>query len=218
MQSKGFLAIIGVIIAATLGLIIFANRADSPTANNGDPAAITETDHVRGDTSADAPVTLIEYGDFQCPACGAYDPVMEELFAIYGDQVRFVFRHFPLTQIHPNAMAGHRAAEAAGRQGMFFEMGHLLYQRQAEWVQADNAATIIESYAIQLDLDLDRYRQDVNDSSVLEIINDQSRSGEAFDISATPTFILNGERINSPQSIEEFQQVIDQALAENLTS
>lgn len=216
MQSKGFLAVIGVIIAATLGIIIFANRSDAPGPGNNDAATITETDHVRGNN--DSAVTLIEYGDFQCPACGAYDPVMEELFATHGDRVRFVFRHFPLTQIHPNAMAGHRAAEAAGRQDKFFEMGHTLYERQAEWVQADNASTIIESYAIELGLDLDQYRLDVNDSSILEVINDQIRGGETFDITSTPTFILNGQKVESPQSLEEFQQLLDQKLTETQTS
>lgn len=94
-------------------------------------------DHIR--TGADAKVTLLEYGDFQCPACGSFYPLLKQLEAEYGERVRVIFRHFPLTNSHPNAFAGARAAEAAGAQGKFFEMHDLLYERQDAWTKNPNA-------------------------------------------------------------------------------
>lgn len=215
MENKGFLAIIGILIAATLGVIIFSsNGGNSGSAPSQEQASsITETDHVRG--LDDSPVTLIEYGDFQCPFCRQYDPIMEDLYAEYGDRVRFVFRHFPLTRLHANALAGHRAAEAASRQGKFFEMAHLIYQQQPLWAEAENPEPILESIAEQLGLDMEKYRADFKDPEVLEKINAQAKTAEAFDITGTPSFVLNGQKITSPASLEEFRQVLDQALAEN---
>jgi protein-disulfide isomerase len=210
MKSKGFLAIIAILIIGTIAAIIFAGGSDDSGSSGGSSSEIAATDHVRG--AADSPVVLMEYGDFQCPACAGFDTVMEELFATYGDRVSFVYRHFPLTQIHPNAMAAHRAAEAAGRQGKFFEMGHLLYQRQSEWSESNNAASAIEAFAVELGLDIEKYRLDVSDSATLTVINDQRRSGENLDVSATPTFFLNGEKIDNPQSLEEFQKLLDDKL------
>lgn len=98
---------------------------------NAEPIALLETDQVKGKENAS--VTLIEYADFQCPACASYAPVVEQLEENYGDRVRFVFRHFPLISIHKNAYAASVATEAAGAQGKFWEMHDLLFERQSEW-------------------------------------------------------------------------------------
>lgn len=217
MKNKGFLLVIALLIIGSVGLIIYSNNKPNKSANNQSNAAeITAEDHFRG--PADSPVVLIEYGDFQCPACKQFDPVMESLFLEYGDRVKFVYRHFPLTRIHPNAMFGHRAAEAAGRQGKFFEMGHMLYEQQDLWVKSDNPTAVLEAFAKQLGLDVDKFKSDFADPAVLEKINAQAKTGEAFNITGTPTFILNGQKIDTPTSFEAFRQMLEDALNRAKTS
>lgn len=203
--NKRFLLIILVCAAVFFGLL-FVNKKDAE-APSGETAP---TSHILG--SEDAPVTLVEYGDFQCPACGAYYPILKEAKAKYGDRLAFQFRHFPLVQIHPNAMAAHRAAEAAGEQGKFFEMHDLLYERQSLWTGSQNPAPVFEGYADELGLDLEQYRQDVASSETNSVIQADLAAGQELSVTATPTFVLNGTRIEeNPRDTEGFSKLIDEA-------
>ena len=123
--------LVGVVVIVLVGFGIW-KLASAPEVSNEKASLleITEKDWVKG--SADAPVTLVEYTDFQCPACGAYYPLIKQLTEEFGDKVRVVIRHYPLIEIHKNALSGARAAEAAGRQGKFWEMYDILFSNQKE--------------------------------------------------------------------------------------
>ncbi len=206
--------IIGLIVVALIGAVAWGLQ------DGGDPTRevnveITEDDNVLG--NEDAKVTLVEYSDFQCPACRAYEPIIEELLDSYSDEeLRFVYRHFPLSSIHPNAVAAAQAAEAAGEEGKFWEMKEILFANQAEWSDLEDPKPVFSgSYAKSLDLDLGEFDEDMleDDDSRARVEQDY-QSGLALGIQGTPTFILNGVIINNPQSVEEFKALIDAELAE----
>ncbi len=207
--------LVKVIIVAVLvfgGLAIW-KYSSSPTTSvtSQDPLLeVRANDWVRGD--AHAPVTLVEYTDFQCPACGAYYPVVEQLLKDMEGKLKVVIRHYPLLQVHPNALPAARAAEAAGRQGKFFEMYDLLFGNQQEWsTAADPSKSIFPSYAGKIGLDIEKFRSDLADSTIDSAINADRESGNSLNIEGTPTFFLNGEKIANPKSAEEFKSLVEAA-------
>jgi len=171
---------------------------------------VRDADWVEG--GAGAPVTLIEYGDLQCPACGAYYPLVKQLHKDFPDALRVVFRHFPLTQIHQNALAAARATEAAGRQGRFWEMHDLLYENQSSWSETKDAEATFKIYAGQLGLDTGRFSGDLRDAAIGANITFGEDSGNSLGIRGTPTFFLNNKQIANPQSYEEFRSLIEAAI------
>jgi len=220
MGNKTFGIVIAVIVGAVIALIAFGGTSEAPSSSlsREEILAVTETDYIKNsDTSVDElnkKVEIIEYGDFQCPACGAVYPIVQEALLGYEDDVAFVFRHFPLVSIHPNAMIAHRAAEAAGEQGKFFDMHDLLYERQQLWSTGDSADDIISVFAEELELNIDQYRETFNSSETLQKINTQLDAGQSIGVSATPTFFVNGEQLEqSPRSVEELRAIIEQALS-----
>lgn len=212
-MNKQFFAIIMVVIVGLVGLFALTGgnkNSDTPVGDTGAQAS----NHVEG--LPDSKVTLIEYGDFQCPACKSYYPLVKQLKTTYGDKVTFQFRHYPLTQIHPNAFISSRAAEAAGKQGKFFEMHDLLYENQDSWAQSPNPSSIFESYAGQLSLNLDQFKADMNTAAVAAVINADAKAAQAAGANSTPTFVLNGKKIDkNPQTLEEFTKLLDDELAKN---
>lgn len=220
MQNKGFWAIVGILIIGAIAVIVFANRANAPgsTIDKDRLAKVQSDDHVRG--KADSAVVLIEYGDIECPSCAAYDPIAEALLTSHGDRVAFVFRHFPITNKHPYAMIAARAAEAGGRQKKFFELVRLMYERQSQWAgtvsQTDPTAQFV-AYAGELGLDLEKFKTDMADSSTLSFINNQIKESDAFDVTGTPSLILNGEKVEA-RSLEQIQGLLDQKLQETTAS
>ncbi|SNS49755.1 sodium/proton antiporter, NhaA family [Actinomadura meyerae] len=150
-------------------------------------APVDETrDHIRG--PARAPVTVVEYGDFECPYCGQAEDVIRELLADYGD-VRYVWRHLPLTDVHPQAQLAAQVAEAAAAQGAFWEMHDLLLMHQDELQPKD-----LIRYASELGLDLDRFRADVRGNRSIDHIAEDIESADLSGVSGTPTFFVNGRR------------------------
>lgn len=211
-MSNRFLIILGVLILGFIGFLVYQNQSDD-TSSNGDGSA-QASQHTFGEGTKN--VTLIEYGDFQCPSCAGFSPALDEVKDKYGDDITFQFRHFPLTQIHQNAMAAHRAAEAASKQGKFWEMHDLLYSRQQIWSQSQNAAGIMEDYATELGLNVEQFKADFASSEVNGTINADIASGNDFNVTGTPTFILNGEKIENPDpTIEAFSELIDAAIKES---
>lgn len=217
-MDKRFWLILGAIVAVMIGL--FALTGDSPETGNtdfsGNPREIQEFDHIEGEV--DNKVVLIEYGDFQCPACAAIFPLVEQAKQEFSQDLTFVFRHFPLTSIHPNAMAAHRAAEAAGNQGQFFAMHDLLYARQQQWSQVTNAPDTFRGYAQELELNMEQYDADVASQEVFDAISRGQDSGQQLGFTGTPSFLLNGEEIDTPRSYEELQQLIQDAIDSNENS
>ncbi len=213
-----FWIILTVVIIAMAGLFIATKKETPKVTVDGDPRTVLENDHVRGDKNS--PVTLIEYADFQCPGCASYFPILKSLEETYAGKVKFVFRHFPLIQIHPNAFAASRAAEAAGKQGKFFEMHDKLYETQSLWGQAStNQQSLFEGYAEELGLNMETFKKDYASTEVAERINNDLEVGkQEFGIDSTPTFILDGEKIKNPKDIAAFSKILDEAIVKSSAS
>lgn len=144
-------------------------------------------DHVRG--QSDVPVTLVEYGDFECPYCGRAFPIMEQILEDFKNQILFAFRHFPLTQIHPHSQQAAEAAEAAGAEDKFWEMHRLLFENQ----DALDDLALVE-YAQALDLNLENFEQALERHTYLPKIEADFLSGIKSGVNGTPTFFINGRR------------------------
>jgi len=172
-----------------------------------------DNSHMTG--QANAKVTLVEFGDFQCPACAAAHPVVKQILETYNgnENFNFVFRHFPLSGIHKYAMDSAGAAEAAGRQGKYWEMHNLLYERQTEWA-VPQALEYFVQYATQLGLDGELLRQEVRDKKYADIISADYADGEALSVNSTPTFFLNGQPLVGIPKFDDLKKSIDQKLAE----
>ncbi len=171
---------------------------------------ISAYDWVEGSRAASA--VLVEYSDFQCPACGAYYPLVKRVHEEYGDKLAIVYRNFPLTTIHKNALRGAYAAEAAGQQGKFWEMHNKLFDNQKEWSEGENPQKFIDEYATSLSLDMDRFKKDMDSQSVKDKVATDAASAEKFEVNGTPTFFLNGKKLNSLRGFDDFKTVIDEAL------
>lgn len=165
-------------------------------------------------------IELVEFGDFQCPSCGQFYPIVKAIKEQYKDTITFRFRHFPLQTIHPNARATHRAAQAAAAQGKFWEMHDALYENQTIWSNLPDVSAYLESLAQQLGLDIEKYKSDFTSSEVNSAINADVNLGGSLRISGTPTFILDGKVIEngSVSSVEKFSEVIDAAISEKAAS
>jgi len=160
---------------------------------------------VRG--PADAPVTLLEYGDYQCPTCGLYHPIVTELLSRYQGKLKLEFHHYPLVQMHPNALAAARAAESAGDQGKFWEMNDLLFEHQDQWSKSASAETIFLQYAIQLGLDSNRFMQSMKSPATQErILADVTRGNDI--VKGTPTFAINGQVLQDLPGLEGLSDLI----------
>lgn len=212
-MSKFWIFLTAAIVA--LGILFFATKKDDPAVSSftGDAKKVLTDDHVIKAPNEKA--VLIEYGDFQCPACGvAYQP-LKQAKAQFKDQVTFVFRHLPLTQIHPNAFAAARAAEAAGNQNKFFEMHDKLYETQSAWGEvATNQQSLFEGYAEELGLDMPKFKSDYASEAVANRINrDVATAKNTFNATGTPTFILNGNKIENPaSSFEAYSKLLSDAI------
>ena len=192
------------------GLTVAMNKTPNLTPKLGTPSEVTTIDHVRG--SANAPVTVIEYSDFQCPACGAYYPIVERLNREASTTMRFVYRHFPLYPLpHKNANIAAYAAEAAGNQGKFWDMYQLLFENQTVWQDSNSAAIIFQGYAERLGLNMGVYKKDVDSAEVKTRVQRDRDEGEKLGISGTPTFFINGKAITNPNGYEAFKALIDTA-------
>jgi protein-disulfide isomerase len=194
-----FIIVVAVaLITIAMGMALYrANRA--PPVSISQEKAITnektESMHVRG--AADALVTLEEFGDFQCPPCGALSGPLNELERDYGAKMRFVFRQFPLAN-HANAKPAAYAAEAAGLQGRFWEMHDLLYREQANWSKETDPSELFLSYARIVGIDTAKFQKDINSDEVKErVAADQKRATE-LGVHLTPTIFVNGKSIVGP--------------------
>ena len=158
---------------------------------------VSEIDHVRGESSSPA-VTLVEYSDFQCPACASFEPLLQDISTTYGSDVRLVYRHFPLYTLHPNAEAAAFASEAAALQGKFWEMHDLLFDRQDDWENLAAPTDMFAAYADLLGLNVEQFKSDLVSDVVRDRVKVDVNSGNAANISATPTLYLNGNVISFP--------------------
>ncbi len=204
-------SIVGILVFAGIIILMFkagkTNTGD-PSARYGQPKAINASeDWVRGDINAK--VTLIEYADFQCPACAIYYPVVKDLETKFGSQLAVVYRYFPLLQ-HKNGEISAMVAEAAGRQGKFWEMHDKLFEAQKEWsdLSSSSAQDQFLKYAQGLALDGARFTQDEKDPALATKVQNSKNEGNDAGINATPTFFFNGEKIVSPTSYAAFSKLV----------
>lgn len=212
-MDRKFLVILGAAILILGGIFFFtSSRSDSPSTSSTSAQA---SNHSTG--KLDSKVEVTEFGDFQCPACGAFFPIVSEAKNSYKDQVKFTFKHFPIDAIHPNARAGARAAEAAGNQGKFFEMHDLLYQNQDSWSGLSNPRSVFDSFAKQLALDEAKFSADYAAATTNDIINADIKLGQSKGVSGTPTFFFNGKKVENDDlsTVEKFSAKIDEALKAN---
>ncbi len=169
------------------------------------PPEITADDHVYG--PQDAPTTVVEYGDYECPYCrGAFRDV-HLLLDRYPGQVRFAFRNFPISQLHPHAVQAAEAAEAAAAQGRFWQMYELLLQPDAHL-----DTEYLVGYARQLDLDLDRFRRDLDEHTYTTRIDHDVATGRANHVNSTPKFYVNGVRIDGKVPLEGLSDAVRAAV------
>ncbi len=205
------LGLVLVVIAVIGGLIWLAEGQD-----NDQPSPISSEvssqDHRRG--NPEASVVVVEYADFQCPACAVYASVSDKLFTEYGDRVQFVFRHFPLKTIHKNAVGAARAAEAAALQGKFWEMHDVLFANQNSWANLNNPADAFVSFAEALELDTEKFRNDLNSKEVKDRVEADYDSATAAGLSGTPSFFINGQPIENPRGYEAFAELLDSTLGD----
>jgi len=172
----------------------------------GEAIEVKEDDWVRG--NKEARVILIEYGDYQCPACATYNPFVIKLSEEFQEDLKIVYRHFPLITIHKNSMPSAQAAEAAGKQSKFWEMHDLLYDKQSEWAEAGDAKEKFSEYAKSLGLDEQKYISDYDSGEVKSLINSDLAKANSLRLNATPTFFLNGEKVQ-PRSYEDFKSLVE---------
>ena len=209
-----WIIVIAVLIGGLWGLVMAVNNAPAPEPLEitGLPE-VTSEDFAKGATES-AKVTLIEYGDFQCPACGAYFPVVKQLSEELKNDLRVVYRNMPLTNIHPFAMITAQAAYAAGRQGKFWEMHDLLFENQSEWTTS-NAREKILQYAESLKLDIDKFKEDLDSDEAKDFVNKQREEALSIGLNSTPSFFLNGKYIQNPKTFEDFQKLIQDEINKN---
>lgn len=211
-------------IVVTMGVIVAGIMSSkSASSTNTDTSsgfvattapAITSTDWTEG--SSTAKVSLIEYGDFQCPACGQYYPLVKQIIADYGDRVLFVFRNFPLYQVHADAGIAAQAAEAAGLQGKYWEMNNLLYEKQNEWSVVTPDAVVkkyFDGYAASLGLNVSTFDRDITSVRVMGKIQTDAAGATSAQVDHTPTFFVNLKQVQNPTSYDDFKSILDKALA-----
>lgn len=202
-----------VVVGTIWGIVRLAGSQKTgtePAPSVGALAPVTGTDWVKD--NKDAKVTILEYADFQCPACGYYYQLFKPLDKDYGTRVRYVFRNFPLSQ-HKNSDIAAVAAGAAGKQGKFWEMHDMIFDNQNKWSDmstADARKTFVQ-YAASLKLDAAKFQQDLDAKDVADKITNDLQGGLSAGVTSTPSFFLNGKYIQ-PNTYDEFRSLIDQVL------
>ncbi len=216
-RQTQFTLVAGAALALVLVVLLLVNRS-----GDGDGPAVVDTaeetsllvredSHVLGEEGS-GDVTFVEFLDFECEACGAAYPIVEQLREDYAGQVTFVARYFPLPN-HTNAMPAARAVESAARQGKFEEMYQKMYETQSAWGEQQTVLDgLFRQYAEELGLDMAQYDADYASEEVAARVQRDIDDGTALNITGTPTFFVNGEPFQ-PQSVEDFNRVLDEALA-----
>lgn len=209
-MSKQFWAVIVIIIAVVGGIFVFSNKNSASSA----PAS----NHIEGSTSTG--VKLVEYGDYECPYCGQFYPIVKQVVAANMDKIQFQFRNLPLSQVHKNAFAGARAAEAAALQGKFWEMHDTLYSNQdpngqSGWVASnDPLDQYFVSFAQQIGLNVTQFKTDFASAKVNDTIDADLAAFKKTGLDeSTPTFFLDGKQIKPGYQASDFQKAIDTELA-----
>lgn len=203
---------VGIVFFALFAFLIYSTSTGTETSTIADKdLLIGQMSQMTG--KRDARVTIVEFGDYQCPACAYANPIVQRILNIYRDNpdVNFVSRNFPLSQ-HANGMISAEAAEAAGAQGKFWEMGNILFERQNEWSGSPEALEVFAGYAKELGLDVKAFTDSVNQKKFQDIINKDLSDARALGVNSTPTFFINGKKFEGVLGIDSFKKEIDERL------
>lgn len=196
--------IILVLVVVLIGGSIWYSNTVSEKNNEG----IEFKPHLKG--NLESAVELVEYSDFECPACSAFQPYLDEVLAAHENEIKFEYRHFPLP-MHPQAEPAARASEAAAQQDAFFPFASLLFKNQATWTKAPNPTAKFIEYATELGLDIDKFKRQMNAPVTRDKVKADRKAAIALGLTGTPTFFLNGQKMNIA-SYDDFKKQIETAL------
>ena len=206
------LGAVSILFIALMGWLIWHSSGVAPQQKVSDLSILSNANsHMTA--SATAKVTMVEFGDYQCPACGVAYPYIKQITDKYASNpnFNFVFRNFPLAQ-HPNAPEAAEAAEAAGAQGKYWQMHDMLYTGQADWVDLADPTSVFVGYATKLGLNVDTFKNDITTNKYSSVISADMSDGTKAGVDATPTLYVNGTKL-ADYSASTMQKAIDTALA-----
>lgn len=218
-QETKILLILGVsTVVLLVGAVFFLSKNNTTTSSSiqslkvvDQKILVRENSHKTATDSTK--VTIVEFGDYQCPACAQVYPITKKVVEDYVGTVNFVFRNFPLSQ-HQNASVAAQAAEAADAQGKFWEMYDKLYEAQNNWADNNNPIDLFVSYANDLGLDVEKFKKDVLANKFSDEINQDLADGALAGVNATPTFYINGIKFEGSQNYNDFKNIIDPILGQ----
>ena len=231
-QSKLPLTIIGLVaVVAIIGTVLFLRSGAKPPPTNRNTNSTQANSAAKNPNAlasasagaqpawakgpATAPVVIEEFADFECPSCAGFEPVIRQIKTIYGDKVRVVFRHYPLTQIHQKAYDAARAAEAAGMQNKFWEMHDLLYDKQKSWTTSGDHRAEFANYAQQIGLDVERFKTEMLGMVAAQRVDADKKRGDSVRIASTPSAFLNGRPLDfttEMSNTDALRRVVESAL------
>jgi protein-disulfide isomerase len=203
--------VVGLVAVVLFGGSFWYSSQAATKANEG---VVSDMPHIKG--NPEATVVLTEYSDFQCPACAAFQPALEDIMAEFGDRLKFEFKHFPLP-IHSMAIPAARAAEAAGQQGKFFEFHDALFANQTTWTKSANPMVNFMQYATELGLDTDQFKRQYGSSLLKDRVQSELLAARDLNLTGTPTFFLNGVKMEI-ETFEDFYNQIAQAVGATTTA
>lgn len=200
--------LVGIVVLMVGGFMLFGGSSSSKTTGTKvDAAKLTNAD---AQTVGTGKVQVVEFGDYQCPACGVAHPALKQLADQNANDITFVFRDFPL-QIHPNAKPAAYAANAAAVQGKFWEMHNKLYENQKEWVDLPDPTDVFVGYAQGLGLDIDKFKASLKDDAIAAKVQRGIDDGTAINVAATPTVYINGVQYTGAFTYDELKAAVDAA-------
>ncbi len=216
-MSNELKALLGISVATVVilvGGVFFLSKSSStqpgPTEKPVDRALLLKSDsYAIGSPSAK--VAIVEFGDYQCPACGSAYPIIKRITDDYKGKIYFQFRNFPLPQ-HQNAKLSALVAEASGRQGKFWEMHDMLYENQNEWGESNKPMGFFETYAKKLKLDVERLKKDIQEDALMKKIDRDTNDGGSAGVNSTPSFFVDGILLRGTPQYADLQKLIDSEL------
>lgn len=200
-----------ILIASVWGLVALSNSTSNSSSQTITAPPISKDDITEGSPSAK--VSLVEYSDFQCPACAAYNPLVNQLLTEFEGKIFYAYRFFPLSQVHKNAMVSAQAGYAAYKQGKFKDMENTLFSNQNDWAQQDNPQSIFIEYAKKMGLDIDKFKKDMDSDEAKNKIQKDSSQGTDIGVNSTPTFFLNSKKLENPGTYDNFKKLIADELS-----
>lgn len=216
--------IIFLFVAAGIGGIILLVSKSTFSGGVSQPALLTlaDNDWILGKKENDdivsegAEATLIEYSDFQCPACAFFSPILEKLSKDLDGKIKIAYRHFPLPQ-HKNAKIAAYAAEAAGAQGKFFEISAKIFENQKDWsdISENDAKNLFKKMALELGLNIEQFEKDREGEEIKDSVKKDLNDGRTLGINSTPTFYLNGKKMQNLTSYDAFKKAVEEEVNRN---